>query len=314
MDRRRFTQRLAGAAAGLWAGLPPRDAPARSALPTRHLGRDGPAVTILGLGGHHVALAGSEAAARALVDAALAEGIRFFDTAESYGAGRSERWLGAALAPVRQSVFLMTKTFALRERSAESARRHLEASLERLRTEYLDLWQLHSIRSVADVDRAFAPGGAMEFILDSKRRGTVRLVGVTGHARPDAQLRALHYWDRGIRFDVMQMPVNPLDWHQRSFTREVLPELERRGIGIIAMKTSADGRLLSEGICTVSECLRYAWTLPVNVAVVGMESAAQVRENATLARAFAPYAPAELTALRERIRPRAALELEWYKA
>jgi aryl-alcohol dehydrogenase-like predicted oxidoreductase len=314
MDRRRFTQSLAGAAAGLWAGLPSRGVPAQAVLPTRRLGRDGPAVTMLGLGGHHVALAGSDRAARTLVDAALAEGIRFFDTAESYGNGRSERWLGAALASARASVFLMSKTFALRERSAESARRHLAGSLERLRTDYLDLWQLHSVRSVADVDRAFAPGGAMEFILEAKRRGTVRLVGVTGHARPDAQLRALHHWDRGMRFDVMQLPINPIDWHQQSFARQVLPELERRGIGVIAMKTSADGRLLSAGICTVAECLRYAWSLPVSVAVVGMESAAQVRENAGSARAFTPYSTAELAALRERIRPRAQLDLEWYKA
>lgn len=269
---------------------------------------------ILSLGGSHLSQAPSEGAARALVETALDEGIRFFDTAESYGDGQSERWLGAALrGGARDRVMLMSKTFAFPARTAESARRHLEGTLERLQTDRLDLWQLHSVRSVADVDRAFGPGGAMEYILEAKAQGIVRYVGVTGHAFPAAQRRALEYWDRGIRFDAMQMPLNPMDFHQQSFEREVLPELVRRGIGVIAMKTSADGRLLRERICTIAECLRYVWSLPVAVAVVGMERPDRVRENAALARAFRPMSAAELGALRERIKPRARLDLEWYK-
>lgn len=282
------------------------------ALPTRPLGATGVDVTVLGLGGHHLGRAGSERAARRLVDAALDEGIRFFDTAESYQDGTSERWLGAALGGRRDDVFLMTKTFDFPARTADGAKRHLDGSLRRLATDRLDLWQLHSVRSVADVDRAFAPGGAMSFILRMKDEGVVRFVGVTGHQDPEANLRAIHYWDEGLRFDAMQMPINPIDHHQKSFQQRVLPELVRRRIGVIAMKTSADGALLRERICTASECHRFVWGLPVSVAVVGMERPELVRENARTARA-APMSATERTALTTRIAPRSDLSLEWYK-
>src|SRR5205814_4812323 len=134
----------------------------------------------------------------------------------SYHGGTSERWLGAALEGlrVRDQVFLTTQTYDL-ARSRESAARHLDDSLRRLRTDHLELWQLHSVRSVEDVDRAFKRGGAMECIVDAQRQGIVRHIGVTGHQDPAANLRTLHYWDEGIRFDTMQMPLNPIDHHQR---------------------------------------------------------------------------------------------------
>lgn len=310
MRRRSFAATLLSLLAG-WRIRPSQSSSAT--LPTRPLGRTGLDVTILGLGGHHVAVSGSEANARRLVEAALEEGINFFDTAESYGGGSSEQWLGMALAGVRKSIVLMTKTFAPAERSAESARRHLEGSLSRLRTDYLDLWQLHSVRSVEDVDRAFGPGGAMEFIQEARSQGTVRFIGVTGHVTPAANRRALEYWDRGIKFDVMQMPLNPLDYHQQSFTREVLPMLVDRGIGVIAMKTSADGALLREGLATIDECQRYVWSLPVSLAVVGMERPELVRENARRAREFRAMSETDIEALRSRLEPQARLDLEWYK-
>ena len=310
MRRRSFTATLLSMVAG-WGIRPERSSPA--ALPTRPLGHTGLDVTILGLGGHHVAVSGSEANARRLVEAALDEGINYFDTAESYGGGSSEQWLGMALAGVRKSIILGTKTYAPAERSAESARRHLEGSLSRLKTDYLDLWQLHSVQSADDVDRAFGPGGAMEFITEAKSKGTVRFIGVTGHVTPAAHRRALEYWDRGLRFDVMQMPLNPLDYHQQSFTREVLPMIVDRGIGVIAMKTSADGALLREGLATIDECQRYVWSLPVSLAVVGVERPELVRENARRAREFRAMAEAEIAALRSRLEPQARLALEWYK-
>lgn len=310
MHRRHFATWLAALAAGATARARTGSA---DPLPTRPLGDTGLEVPILGLGGFHLGQAGSSAAARALVDVALEEGIRFFDTAESYQGGTSERWLGAALRGRRDQVVLMSKTFAYPERSRDSARRHLEGSLARLGVDYLDVWQLHSVRGPGDVDRAFGPGGAMEYLLDAKSRGLVRFLGVTGHASPEANRRALAYWDRGFRFDVMQMPVNPIDVHQSSFQHGVLAELVRRRIGVIAMKTSADGRLLRERLCTVEECLHYVWSQPVSVAVVGMERPALVRENTRLARTFRPLSAARLDALRERLAPHARLELEWYK-
>jgi len=255
----------------------------------------------------------SESEARILVETALEEGIRFFDNAESYQDGKAERWLGAALEDVRSEVLIMTKTHSPRDRSAESARIHLEGSLERLRTDYLDVWQLHSTKSTEDVDRAFRPGGAMEYIMQAKEEGLVRFVGVTGHVTPDAHRRALQYWDEGWRFDTFQFPVNPIDYHQRSFQRRVLVDIVARDIGVIAMKTSADGRLLRDGICTIEETLRYAWSLPVNVAVVGMERPELIEQNARIARESKAMSPQELQDLRERIEPRADLSLEWYK-
>lgn len=317
MDRRTFARTVAAVLAGL--GIPsgargayPRSLPP-SSLPTRRLGRTGLDVPILALGGHHVGRAESEAEARVLVETALEQGIRLFDNAESYQRGKAERWLGAALEGVRPDVLIMTKTHSPRDRSADSARRHLEGSLERLRTDYLDLWQLHSTKSVEDVDRAFRPDGAMEYIMRAREEGLVRFVGVTGHVTPAAHRRALEYWDEGWRFDTFQFPINPIDYHQRSFQRQVLVDIVARDIGVIAMKTSADGRLLREGICTIEETLRYVWSLPVNVAVVGMERPDLVRQNATIARQFEPLSPAGLKALRDRIEPEADLALEWYK-
>ena len=317
-----FSAVVAGLAAGLggagamrlWQSGGPivKGTLAPSDLPHRRLGRTDEQVPILGLGGHHLGLAGSERAARGLVETALEEGIRFFDTAESYQGGQSERWLGGAIREVRSQVFVMTKTYAPAERSAESARQHLEGSLARLGTDYLDLWQLHSTKSPEDVDRAFRPGGAMEYILRAKEEGIVRHIGVTGHVTPEAHRRALEHWDAGMRFDTLQFPINPIDWHQASFQRAVVDAAVARDIGLIAMKTSADGRLVRDGICSHEECLRYVWSLPVSVAVVGMERPELVRMNAAVAR-LAPMSEAERAELRDRIAPRAELELEWYK-
>ena len=310
MNRAEFLQWMAAFVAAGRAGTARGDA---VTLPERRLGRTGAMLPMLGLGGFHVGQAGSEAAARTLVDTALGEGMRFFDTAESYQDGQSERWLGAALEGRRDTVFLMSKSFDFPRRRPEMAERHLAGTLKRLRTDHLDLWQLHSVRTVADVDLAFAPGGAFEMMLELKAKGGARFIGVTGHQHPDANLRAIHYWDQGLKFDVMQMPLNALDYHQQSFQRLVLPELVRRDIGVIAMKTSANGALLREKVCTIDECLRYAWSLPISLAVVGMTTPAQVKQNAARARAFAPYGDAERRALLDRIAPRAKLSIEWYK-
>lgn len=330
MDRRTFARTIAAVLAGLGLSPPGRGTAAPdsdrtestgppstllppTSLPTRRLGRTGLDVPILALGGHHLGRAASESDARLLVETALEEGIRFFDNAESYQNGKAERWLGAALEGVRSDVLIMTKTHSPRDRSAESARRHLEGSLERLRTDYLDVWQLHSTKSAEDVDRAFRPGGAMEYIMRAREEGLVRFVGVTGHVTPAAHRRALEYWDEGWRFDTFQFPINPIDYHQRSFQRQVLVDIVARDIGVIAMKTSADGRLIRDGICTIEEALRYVWSLPVSVAVVGMERPELVRQNAALARDFSAMSPLELQHLRDRIAPMADLSLEWYK-
>jgi len=323
LDRKEFLKLMAAAAAGLVCApwLPGQEPAADAAappksLPKRRLGKDGPELTMLGLGGFHLGACADEKAARTLVDVALEEGIRFFDNAESYQSGKAERWMGAALEGRRDQVFLMSKTFALGDRSVESAKKHLAGTLERLRTDRLDLWQYHSVRDDADVDLGFREGGAMEFLLEQKRLGVIKHVGVTGHHRPSANLRALHWWDQGWKFDAMQLPINPIDFHQSSFQKQVLPELTKRGIGVIAMKTAAGGRLITDRLCTPDECLRYVWSLPVSVLVSGMTTPEEVRANAQRAReaAASPYSAESAEALLARLEPKAALELEWYKA
>lgn len=291
------------------------EAPVASGLPRRAFGATGLTLPVLGVGGYHLGQCRSEKAARQLVDTALEAGVRFFDTAEQYQRGddsRSERWLGAALADAPDDVFVMTKTWDPDTRSAAGARAHLQASLERLQRDRLDLWQLHAVSSPDDVDRAFAPGGAMEAILEAKADGLVRFVGVTGHKLPAAHLRALHHFDAGMRFDAVQMPINPIDRHQVSFQLGVLPELVKRGIAPIAMKTVAAGALREQGVCTVDECLRFVLSLPVAMVVSGMESPEQLRANAA-SLAAGPLQVDEVAELLDRIAPEADLALEWYK-
>lgn len=316
MNRSDFLKRAAHAAAAFALGplLPARRVRGRQAeeVPVRKLGKSGVRVSMLGMGGYHLGQA-PEREVQKMVDMALAQGINFFDTAESYQNGGSETRLGRALLGKRDKVFLMTKTYEPANRDAAGARRHLEGSLKRLQTDHLDLWQLHSVQSPEDVDRAFRAGGAMEYILRAKEQGRARFVGVTGHVNPKANLRAIHYWDRGWTFDTMQMPVNPLDYHQESFARQVLPELVKRKIGVIAMKTSAQGRLLREELCSIDECLQYVWSLPVSVAVVGMVALKELEHNCRLAKRFQPLSQIEKEKLIARLAPAARLELEWYK-
>ncbi len=316
MNRQEFLKRLL---AGLTAGvLEPvlrsaESLAAEKAVPRRPLGRTGVQVPILALGGYHIGRIRSEAEAERMIHHALDAGLFFFDSAESYQRGGSEERLGRALKDRRQRAFLMTKTYEPVNRDAAGAQRHLEGSLRRLQTDYLDLWQLHSVQSPEDVDRAFREGGAMEYILKAKKEGKVRFIGVTGHRHPEANLRAIHYWDQGWKFDTMQMPINAMDYHQESFQRRVLPELVKRNIGVIAMKTSADGRLLRRDLLNIRECLYYVWSLPVSVAVVGMLSMQELQENLRHARSFRPLSESARNRLLSRLKPHADLSLEWYK-
>ena len=330
MRRRTFLQGLAAVAAGASTGAasptphPGTDeerlrygdeVPEELALPQRAFGSTGVVLPQLALGGYHLGGRATEAEARALIDSALEQGVRFFDTAEQYQRSddsRSERWLGTGLKAVRDEVFVMTKTWDPDQRSAETARAHLQASLKRLGTERLDLWQLHAIASVEDVDRAFAPGHAFEAMLAAKEAGLTRFVGVTGHSDPAAHLRALHHFDQGLRFDAVQMPLNPVDAHQRSFSRQVLPELRKRGIAVIAMKTAASGALIDKQVCTPDESLRWVASLPADVIVSGMERPEHVVANASSLRR-GPLTAAESEALLARTEPKADLALEWYK-
>lgn len=282
-------------------------------VPRRKFGATGKELPVLGLGGYHMGIPVHEKVGRQMIDVAIEEGVRFFDNAESYHEGKSEQWMGAALTGMRKEVFLMTKTYAFPQRTAESAKKHLEGSLDRLKTDYLDLWQLHSVRTAEDVDNAFRAGGAMEYILDAKKNGLVRYVGVTGHTSVQANQRALKYFDDGWHFDTFQFPCNPIDFHQHSFQHDFLPRVVQRGIAVLAMKTAAAGSLVSRHICDIDECLRFVLSLPVSIIISGMESVANLRHNADVVRRLGPFTAAECETLLTRIKPNASPDLEPYK-
>ncbi len=290
-------------------------------LPMRSLGQTGLKVTMLGVGGWHIGRM-SESEALATLETALGGGVRFFDTAESYHNGGSEERLGRLLTPkYRDAVFLMTKTTA---KDAESARRHLDGSLRRLKTDYLDLWQVHSVKDPDDVDGRIE-SGVLEVIEETRASGKARHIGFTGHASPHAHLRML---ERTDIFETCQMPINAADPSYSSFIRNVMPVLINRNIGILAMKTLANGgffggsqqgehgdnpRLVPDRL-TIQEAVHFAWSLPISVLITGPDDHKQMAEKISLARSFRRMDKGARNALVERVADLAGRVVEFYKS
>ncbi|MGH7166343.1 MAG: aldo/keto reductase [Nitrospiraceae bacterium] len=270
------------------------------AIPTRVLGKTGVEVSVLCFGGAHWGHMSTEADAMRLLHEAIEAGVSFMDNAWEYNGGRSEEWMGKALQGRRQQVFLMTKVCS-HGRDKKVALQQLEESLRRLRTDYLDLWQLHEVIYDDDPDRHFAPGGAAEALLEAKRQGKVRFLGFTGHKDPKLHLKMLAH---DFPFDTCQLPLNVFDGTYRSFERDVLPVLNQRGIAPLAMKTlSGNGESIKQGIVTVEEALRYVLSLPVASVVSGIDSRQVLRQNLEVVRRFTPMTAAEMEALRTRVAP-----------
>jgi aryl-alcohol dehydrogenase-like predicted oxidoreductase len=271
---------------------------ADDSIPTRVLGKTGVRVSALGFGGHHLGDAGSAEAAVDLVHAAIDAGITFFDNCWEYHNGKSEVWLGRALAGKRDKAFLMTKV-CTHGRGADVAMSMLETSLRRLQTDHLDLWQIHGVAFDNDPERAFAKGGVIEALEQAKKQGKVRFVGFTGHKDPQIHLKMLSY---KFPFDTVQMPLNCFDASYHSFERDVLPEAVRQGIAPLGMKPmTGKGDPIKAGIVKPEEMLRYAMSLPgVAVTITGMESRERLDQNARIARAFKPMNAREMQALRDR--------------
>lgn len=302
-------------AATLLSGLPRTPASADAGrtpaapVPLRPLGRTGVQVSMLGLGGAHF-IRESEAEGIRLVHEAIDLGVTFFDNAWEYNKTRSEAVMGTALQGRREKVFLMTKV-CTHGRGKAVALRQLEQSLRRLRTDYLDLWQIHEVNCTNDHTDLFVDDGAADALLDARRQGKVRFIGFTGHTDPQVHARVLA---RRFPFDTCQMPLNVFDASFKSFEQLVLPELVRQGIAPIAMKTLCGrGEPVSTGMVRAEEALRYVWSLPVATIVSGMESVALLRQNADLAQRFTPYSPEELLALRRRVAASADGRFEYYK-
>jgi len=271
---------------------------AAGVVPRRPLGRTGVQVSVLTLGGAHLGRVGSEADAVRIVHEALDAGITFMDNAWEYHNGRSEEWMGKALEGRRGTAFLMTKVCS-HGRDKKVAMEQLEQSLRRLRTDYLDLWQIHEVIYDDDPDRHFAPGGAVEALLEAKHQGKVRFIGFTGHKDPAIHLKMLAH---GFPFDTCQLPLNVFDGTYRSFEHQVLPELTRQGIAPIAMKAmSGNGDPIRHGVLTAEEALRYVLSLPVATIVTGIDSREVLRQNVAIVRRFTPMTAAEMASLRQRV-------------
>src|SRR5215472_13012531 len=262
IDRRRFLQ--AGlAATGTVIGAPilqssmaAAAAPAAATntssdqIPRRALGKTGEQVSIIGLGGYHLGTMRSVDDAVRLVQEAVDAGINFFDNAWEYNDHRSEEWMGRALQGRRDKVFLMTKV-CTHGRDKKVAMQQLEESLKRLRTDHLDLWQVHECVYDNDPERHFARGGVIEALDEAKKAGKVRYVGFTGHKHPDIHLKMLSY---NYPFDSVQMPLNPFDATYRSFATNVLPEVNKRGLAGLGMKSlGGNGQPVTQGVVTVAE-------------------------------------------------------------
>jgi len=272
-------------------------------IPTRPFGKTGERVSILGLGGFHLGLPRTDAAAVRLTHAAIAAGVTFMDNAWDYNGGLSETRMGKAIADRRDQVFLMTKV-CTHGRDGKVAMRQLEQSLKRLRTDHLDLWQVHELAFDDEPEKHFARGGVVEAMERARKQGKVRYLGFTGHKSPALHLTMLDY---DFDWDACQLPLNCFDGSFRSFETIVLPELIRRDIAPIGMKSlCGDGRAVSAGLVSAEKALSYALSLPVATVVSGMESMKVLEQNVAVARGFRPMTKEARAALRRKMASHAA--------
>ncbi len=326
LKRRSFLQALCGATAGVL--LHGRQAMGAESdrlgklLPQRKLGRSGVAVTMLGVGGWHIGRM-SEAEAQKTIETALEGGVRFFDSCESYQDGGSESRLGKLLTPkYRDDIFLMTKTDA---KDAAAAKRSLEGSLKRMNTDHLDLWQIHGVDSAEDVDKRLN-AGVLDAMLEAKASGKVKHLGFTGHTGPPGHLHMIAR--KGDELETCQMPVNAADPSYNSFVKNVIPKLVEKGMGILAMKTLANGgffggsnmgehgsnpHLVPDRI-SMEEAMHFVWSLPVAVLISGADDASHIQEKIRLAKSFTGLSDAEREKLVGKVADLAGRRVEFYKA
>lgn len=334
MERRDFLKTMAAATPAMMAACQNGEMPEEIAtadllgttLPLRPLGATGENVTMLGCGGYHVGWT-TEKDAQAVIEAALQGGIRFFDTAESYDKGGSETRYGKYLTPkYRDQVFIMTKTTG---KDAATVQRHLDESLRRMKTDYLDLWQVHSLSDPEDVD-ARIDKGVLDVFMKAKESGKVRFIGFTSHSNPEAHLRMLERTRESNIFDTAQMPINVMDSNYHSFIKGVVPELQSRNIALLAMKTLADGRFFPQkkklndiiwksddpvvpGRLSIAEALNFVWSLPVSVLITGAENTQLMNEKIELAKSFVEMSEEKRSELIDKVADLADGKVEYYK-
>jgi len=274
----------------------------------------GVAVSAIGFGGYHLGLLKDEGEAIRLLHAAIDAGITFLDNAWEYNEHGSEERMGKALADgnLRDRVFLMTKLCS-HGRGYDVAMKQLEESLRRLRTDHLDLWQIHEVVYDDDPARHYAAHGAIEAIDQAKRDGKVRFVGFTGHKHPAIHREMI---ERGYPFDTVQMPLNVLDPNYRSFEKNILPLARERGIHVLGMKSMSEGRMIEAGGVDPDDALRYAMSLPgVLTTITGIDSQKVLDHHVRIADDFTPLDEVAMQGLRDKYRARATDgHLELYKS
>jgi len=307
MNRREALEAMAAltvtsVAGGTAGAQSPAASPATSARPVakdmiyRTLGRTGEKVSAIGLGGHHIGRPKDPAEGIRIVRSAIDHGITFMDNCWDYQDGEAERRMGQALRDgYRQRVFLMTKFDG---RTKASTAKQIDESLQRLQTDVVDLMQYHENIRMEDPDRFFAADGPLEALREAKKAGKIRYIGFTGHKDPAVHVRMLDVADaHGFTFDSCQMPLNPMDAHFRSFEKQVVPRLVKKGTAVLGMKSMGDGLLLKSGTVTPVECLTYALSLPTSVVITGCESIERLDQAVEVARTFKPLTPAQVAAI-----------------
>jgi predicted aldo/keto reductase-like oxidoreductase len=262
----------------------------------RELGTTGEKVSAIGMGGYHLGKdpKSTQEQMVKLVRTAIDRGITFLDNCWDYNDGISEVRMGQALKDgYRQKVFLMTK---LDGRTKAEYNKQLEQSMGRLDTDVIDLVQFHEIIRFEDPDRIFADDGAIHAAMEAKAAGKIRYIGFTGHKDPQIHLRMFEIAaQHGFKFDTVQMPVNAMDAHFRSFTHNVIPVAEKAGTGVLAMKTFGDGHILRSGTIDPMEALHYGLSQKVSVVITGIENAENLNQALTAASTWKPFTPEQTT-------------------
>jgi aryl-alcohol dehydrogenase-like predicted oxidoreductase len=297
LNRRDFVRSLATTGLAVGVGAPAWAAETKSGdMLYRTLGSTGAKVSAIGLGGYHIGVPRDEQEGIRLIRSAIDQGITFMDNCWDYHDGGSEVRMGKALRDGhRDKVFLMTK---IDGRTQRAAAQQIDECLQRLQTDRIDLMQHHEIIRLEDPDRVFAAGGAMEAVLTAKQAGKVRYIGFTGHKDPLVHLRMLEVAaEHQFHFDAVQMPLNVMDAHFRSFAKQVLPVLVKDGIGVLGMKPLGSGAIVKSGAVSAIECLHYALNLPTSVVITGMESTERLDQALEAVRTFKPMSEAQVTAL-----------------
>ncbi len=271
-------------------------------MPYRPLGRTGEKVSLIGLGGWHLGAAKDLKECARIIASAVERNVNFLDNCWDYHDGKSEEWMGTSLKEtgLRDKVFLMTK---IDGRTRKAAAKQIDDSLRRLKTDRIDLLQIHEVIRMEDPDRCFADDGAVHALQDAKQAGKIRFIGFTGHKDPLVHLRMLEVaGDHGFRFDAVQMPLNLFDAHFRSFAMQVVNVLVRDGIAVLGMKPFASGAILKTNTVQPIECLHYPMNLPTSTVITGISDMQLLDQALEAARTFHPMSRQQLTALLDKTR------------